>query len=82
MTYSFMKGITMKINWTLCILFVLFVFGSGFAQDSLKIENLLRRIKALEEKVEQSELEKILSEAEKKSQETERMDRTSSDRPA
>lgn len=60
----------MKKNWTLCILSILFVFGNGFAQDSLKIENLLQRIKVLEEKVEQSELEKILSEAEKKSQET------------
>ena len=59
----------MKKTWTMCLLVVFFISSALFAQDSLRIENLLQRIKLLEEKVEQSELEKILSEAEKKSTE-------------
>jgi len=57
-------------NLLLCFtLLAFFLTNNLCAQDSLQVENLKKRIQVLEEKFEQNELEKILEEAEKKSQE-------------
>ena len=56
----------MKIKISLLIAFIIFAATFSFAQesDSTKISQLEKRIKKLEDKIEQNELEKLLKEAE------------------
>ncbi len=63
-----MKGRIMKNQLVYFILVAFLLANTTLAQDSLQIENLEKRIKVLEERFEQTALEKILEEAEKKSQ--------------
>ncbi|NOX16740.1 MAG: hypothetical protein GXO87_00445 [Chlorobi bacterium] len=65
-----------KMSFALIFLFALFGINMAQSADSSKIARLEKRIKKLEDKVEESELEKILNEAEAKADEKEEKGKT------
>jgi len=59
-----MRYLKLKITW-----YLLFPIALLYAQDSTRVQQLEERIKALEQKIEQGELEKLIKEAESLSRE-------------